>query len=234
MKKNLTVAQKKADIDLWIIIISTFAMLAIYLIFQQNIIAVFKDTTKPILLRTLFAAFFQFGVAGLGITIVSFYRKEPFTKHGLNSRHLLKSIGLSLLCCAPYAAFVLLNNSFNGYMPFQGVMTTKEVLQSGFPTNIIGMAITAVIWGFFEGFNYIFISDKINERYPTKYKYFNWGAFACSCMCILVHGIIGIRPEDIFEMVAVICIIYGMIMVREKTGNAWGTVAVFVLFWNAF
>jgi len=234
MKNNLTIAQKKADIDLWIIIIATFVMFFIYLFYQSDIVAFLKDTTKPVLLRTLLVALFQFGIAGLGITIVSIFRKEPFTRHGLNKRNVLIAIVLTLLCFVPYLVYLLITNNYHGYLPFQSVYTTREILQSDFPINMIGMAIIALAWGFFEGFNYIFISDKINQRYPSKYKYLNWGALICSIMCLLIHGMIGVRPEDLFEMAAVICIIYGMIMVREKTGNAWGAVFAFIFLWNAF
>ena len=41
-------------------------------------------------------------------------------------------------------------------------------------------------------------------------------------MCILIHGMIGVTPEGFLEMLTVMIIIYGMLMVKEFTGNAWG------------
>ena len=233
MNKTLTDAQKKADTDLWIIIISTLTALIIYMVMQSLIETTVKNTELPILPRTLCAALFEFGLAGLGITIVSVFRGEPFSRHGLNGKNILPSIGLSALCAIPYLIFVLLTEENVRYLPFQSVYTTKELLQSGFPVNITGLVITALVWGFLEGFNYIVISDKINERYPSDHFWLDWGALACSVICILIHGAIGVHAKDIFEMLTIICIIYGMILVRKKTGNAWGAIAVFVFFWNA-
>jgi hypothetical protein len=124
-------------------------------------------------------------------------------------------------------------NQISVYLPFQSVWTTKNVLASGFPINVIGMLITAIAWGFFEGFNYVVICDKINKRYPSKNKWLNWGAIMCAILCILIHGAIGVTPEGIVEMITTMIIIYGMLMVKEYTGNAWGCVFIFVFLWNA-
>ena len=53
-------------------------------------------------------------------------------------------------------------------------------------------------------------------------------------MCILIHGAIGVTPKDFIEMLTVLFIIYGILMVRKFTGNAWGCVFVFVFLWNAY
>ena len=52
-------------------------------------------------------------------------------------------------------------------------------------------------------------------------------------MCIIVHGAIGITPDAVAEMLCTIVLIYGMLMVRKKTGNAWGCVLIFFAYWNA-
>lgn len=44
----------------------------------------------PVIPRLLLNAGIQFGVAGLGITIVCILRKEPFTQFGLIKRNLGK------------------------------------------------------------------------------------------------------------------------------------------------
>lgn len=95
------------------------------------------------------------------------------------------------------------------------------------------MLITAICWGFFEGFNYVVISDKINQRYPSSNKFLNWGAIVCAIMCILVHGAVGVTPDAILQMLVTMLLIYGMLLVKDKTGNAWGCVLLFVLYWNA-
>lgn len=208
-------------------------VLGVFIAFQKPIYAVMKNQDINILLRVALGGTFQFGLAGLGITIVSIYRKESFTKHGLCVKNIQWSLLLSALCVLPHFIFLLTTKGHLSYLPFQSVLTTKEVLSSGFPSNILGVIITASCWGFFEGFNYIVISDKINKRYPSKNKWLNWGAISCSVICIMIHGVIGITPEGILEMLTVLFLVYSMIMAKELTHNAWGAVAIFIFFWNA-
>jgi hypothetical protein len=233
MKKVLSEKRKKSGIDLWIIVIVTGVALFAYTLVHSSFVGTIKNTDIPVILRLLYAASFQFGIAGLGVTIVSIYRKEPFAEHGLVWNNLVKTVLLSIPCIIPYIAFVYIIKGAVTYCPFQTVYTTKEILSSSFPTNALGMSITAVIWGFFEGFNYVVIADKINALYPPKKKWMNWGAIICAIMCVLIHGAVGVSAEGFLETIAVICIIYGMLIVKEYTGNAWGVAMIFVLFWNA-
>ncbi len=140
---------------------------------------------------------------------------------------------LSALATLPHLVYRAATGTLTGYMPFRQVNFTNEVLASGFPINVIGMVTIATAWGFFEGFNYAFISDKINKLYPPKGVWLNWGAIACGVFCLLIHGLVGVTPDALMEAVTVFAIIYGMLVVKERTGNAWGTVLVFLFFWNA-
>ena len=175
-------------------------------------------------------ATFQFGLAGLGIAVVMIFRKENILDYGLNKKRAVLSVLLCSLCFVPYIGFVLSTGQITSYLPFQSVWTTQDVLSSRFPINVIGMLITALAWGFFEGFNYVLISDKINRRYPSKNRLLNWGAISCALLCILIHGAIGVTAEGIIEMLTIFIIVYGMLMVKELTGNAWGGVFIFVFF----
>lgn len=233
-KKELTVEQKKSDADLWIIVLISFFILGIYIGFQNQIAAVIKNDSIHILLRVLLGAAFQFGLAGLGITVVSIIRKENFTDYGLNKEGAILSVALCSLCFVPYILFMLYTGQIAGYLPFQSILTTRDVLAGGFPVNVAGILLTAIAWGFFEGFNYVVISDKINRRYPSRSKWLNWGAIVCAVLCILIHGAVGISAQGVAEMLTVFIIIYGMLMVKSFTGNAWGCVFIFVFLWNAF
>jgi uncharacterized membrane protein YqaE (UPF0057 family) len=233
-KMKLTNEQKRMDIDLYIIIATTLSVLGVYMGFQNQFTIFVQNQNIHILLRTLVSALLQFGVAGIGITIVSVFRKESFLTYGLKCKGATLSILLCVLCYVPYIIFIFVTKQVDGYLPFQSVWVTKEVLASGFPINIIGMILIAIAWGFFEGFNYVIISDKINKRCPSKNKWLNWGAIVCAVLCILIHGFIGITPEGIIEMLTVLIIVYGMLMVKEVTGNVWGCVFIFVFLWNAF
>lgn len=231
---NLTIEQKKADIDLNIIIIATLLVLGIFIAFQDQFKYFSNNKNIHILIRTTLIAFMQFGVSGLGITIVSIIRKESFLNYGLKLKGAILSIVLSSLMFVPNAVFNIATGAATRYMPFQSIWITNDVLSGGFPINVIGMALIVLAWGFFEGFNYVVICEKINSRYPTTNKWVNWGAISCAIMCILIHGMIKITPENIIDATTVFIIIYGMLMVKKITGNAWGCVFIFVFLWNAF
>ena len=48
-----------------------------------------------------------------------------------------------------------------------------------------------------------------------------------------IHGCVGVTPSGLIEMFTKMFLIYGMLVVRKVTGNAWGCVAVFFVYWNA-
>lgn len=234
LNSNLTVKQKKVDVDLNIIIIVTLIVLGLFMGFQKQFVTFMKNENIHILLRIMVIAFMQFGLAGLGVTIVSVFRKESFLTYGLKYKGAGLSILLSVLCFVPHIVFSFVTGQATGYLPFQGVWITKEVLSSKFPINVVGMMLIAIAWGFFEGFNYVVISEKINFRYPSRKKWLNWGAIICAIMCLLIHGMIGVTAENIIEAITVFIIIYGMLMTKEFTGNAWGCIFIFIFLWNAF
>ena len=104
----------------------------------------------PVIPRLLLNAGIQFGVAGLGITIVCILRKKPFTQFGLIKRNLGKAIIQTILCFLPLIGYVFASGQFEGYSPFS-ILITKDVLESNVPVSIFGMAIIVVVWGFFRG-----------------------------------------------------------------------------------
>lgn len=227
--------KKQLTVDLWIILIATMAVLGIVLMgFGNQINQLAADSSVNILLRVLIIGLCgQFGIAGLGITIVCLIRKESFLKFGLNTKNLFPALGLSLLCCVPDFVYCLINGRVHAWCPFWDVNTTPEVLSSAFPYNVLAFLVTALCWGFFEGFNYVVIRDKISELYPSKHRFFDWGALVCAVMCILVHGAVGVTPDALIEMLTTMILIYGMLIVRKETGNAWGCVLIFFVYWNA-
>lgn len=231
---ELTMEQRKLDVDLWVIALISFGVLGIYMFLQNQFVSIVKDSSINILLRVLLGAAIQFGLAGLGIVAVSVFRRENLFAYGLNKKRAALSVFLCSLCFVPNIIFMLSTGQITSYLPFQSVWTTHDVLSSAFPVKVAGMLITALAWGFFEGFNYVVISDKINRRYPSKNRWLNWGAIVCAVFCILIHGAIGVTVEGIIEMLSIVIIIYGMLLVKEFTGNAWGCVFIFIFLWNAF
>lgn len=231
----LTLQRKKQlDTDLWIIFILSGIILTIYSIFNTTINNIVNNPSINVVLRVLFmGGIFQFGLAGLGITVVALLRKESFKDYGLTFNNIVITILLSACCCIPELIYQCVAGNVHTWRPFSGVSITAEILKASFPYNVLGMLITAICWGFFEGFNYVVICEKLSERYPTKIQLLDWGAFVCAVMCILIHGVVGVTPDALIEMLCTMFLIYGMLIVRKITGNAWGCVLIFILYWNA-
>jgi len=222
---------RKYSIDLGIIFLTSAAVLLVLGIMTQ--IMQINIGNVPILLQTFIGALFQYGVMGLGITIVCILRKESFYSFGLRKDKLLITIALSTLVCLPELINTAIKGELHSYLPFQGVNFTKPILASGFPINMIGMIIIAVSWGFFEGFSYTVISDRINKRFLPKNFWLNWGAIICGIFCILIHGAVGLAPSVYIDALCTFILIYGMLVIYDYTGNAWGCVFIYFVFWNA-
>ena len=232
-KKELSIKQKNADKDLNIIVLFTLIPLIIYLVFGNSIMNFAKNSQLNIWLRFIPIILIQFGLAGLGSLIVILYRKEKLKEYGLVKNNLFKTIMLTIIVCIPSLIFLLVNNEVKSYFPLKGCFFTKMFLNANFPTNLLGYLLIVLIWGFMEGFNYVVISKKINDRYINKNKWLNYGAIVCGIICILIHGMIDFDLYTIFEALTTFILIYGMLVVKENTNNAWGCILIFLLYWNA-
>jgi hypothetical protein len=234
MEKAASLQKRRALPDLIVIVVITMAVLGIFIANQDAVESFARDPGIHILLRTAGMALLQFGTAGLGISLVSIIRRESFAGHGLRRDNALKSVVFCALAFVPNIIFGLAAGQIDSYLPFGAVWMSRELLGGNFAVGAAGYVIIALAWGFFEGFNYVVICDKINKLIPVKHRWLNWGAIICGVMCILIHGMIGVTPEGIIEMLTVFIIIYGMLVTKTETGNAWGCVFVFVFLWNAF
>ena len=230
-KKTLTEEQKKLDIDLWIIALVTIAVYVIYAMVGSRLMAFCKDSSVSVWPRLLAAVSMQFGIAGLGITIVCILRKKPFTSFGLRRENAIKAILGTLLCFTPYIVYILVTGQFEGYEPLS-IMVTPDLHKAGIVATIVGTLIIAVFWGFFEGFNYAVISNIIDRRYPVKCKIFSWGALVCTLMGILFHPM-SFDLLGIIELITTFVALYGMLIIYKRTENAWGCVFAFLFIWNA-
>lgn len=77
----------------------------------------------------------QFGVAGLGSTIVCMLRKEKFKSFGLTRKNIVKAIIETIGCFLPYICYVFASGQFDGFHPFH-IAITDEVIASGIPAPI--------------------------------------------------------------------------------------------------
>ena len=230
-KPQLSAEQKRLDIDLWIIALVTLGVFLLYAALGNQLNDFVTDSSISVVPRLLLNAAVQFGIAGLGVTIVCILRKEKFTQFGLTRKNLFMAIIGTITCFIPLICCVCMSGQFNGYHPFR-ILVTDDVIASGIPFSIIGMALIIAVWGFFEGFNYVVICDKINGRYPSKNQWLDYGAITCAIVCVLFHPV-SVSLWGIAEVIATFIAIYGMLIVKKKTGNAWGCVFAFCFIWNA-
>ena len=102
MKINLTEKQKKLDTDNWIIALVTGGIFMVYALMGNQFMKYITDNNQPIILRLLLSAVIQFGIAGLGISIVCLLRKERFSLFGLTKQNTVKSILGAVISFIPY------------------------------------------------------------------------------------------------------------------------------------
>jgi hypothetical protein len=222
--------RKKYITDLLIIGLSGMAILVFIGIFY---LVLKIDMEKwPLFLQLLSGAFMEYGLMGLGISIVCFIRRESFASFGLKKRKFILTLALSVLPCLPELINTIIKKGGVTYFPFQGVNLTKPVLASGFPVNIIGMVLIIVVWGFFEGFTYAVIYDRINKLLPAKNLFLNYGAIICGVFCLAIHIALG-HSYSLIDALCTFSLIYGMLVVYKYTGNAWGCVFIYFFYWNA-
>lgn len=231
MEQQIKERKKKLTIDLWIIALVTIAVYIVYGVFGSRIMSFCKNSNISVWPRLLTAAALEFGIAGLGITIVGLMRKESFASFGLRWENAIKAVLWTIVFFLPYILFIFLSGQFEGYEPLS-IMVTPDLHKAGIVATIIGTLVIAVVWGFFEGFNYVVICEKINRRFPVKTKFFDWGALVVSIMGILFHPM-SFSIQGIIEIVTTFIAIYGMLQVRKVYKNAWGCVFAFLFIWNA-
>lgn len=235
MKQGLSSQQKEADQDLNILALLTFLPLIGFLTFQEPIVSFSRNPDHSLWMRLFVLALCQFSLAGLGSGAVLIYRKEGLQKYGLVGKEIFLTLLQTALITLPLLIFLIASGQVHSYLPFQSILLTKEVLASPFPFNFLGYLFISLIWGFWEGFNYVLIAQKINLRYPqNENRLWNLGAFVCALICLLVHGMIGFDFLSLFQEVTVFILIYGMLQVHRRTGNAWGCILIFFFLWNAF
>ena len=224
--------KKTVKIDITIIMFVSLISAILYIALEGIIMDYGCELSNPLLLRFMPVLAIQFGMSVLGILIVLFKNKERLSDYGLVKKNVVSSIIGCLLVSIPTVVFLWLTNDIHGFLPFQGMFLTKEILHSPFPINIMGYLIIALVWGLGEGMFYVVLSKKINTLKQPK-KFWNLGAFICALIAIAIHGMIGFDIKTIVEAIATFILMYGSIIVYDKTKNAWGNILIFFVIWNA-
>ena len=160
-KGQLTAEQKKLDADIGIIAGITLGVFLLYCLSGRQLRSFVLGGGASLPLRLLASAGMQFGLAGLGITVVCILRREPFSSFGLQKAHTIRAIAGTALCFLPYLGYLAVSGQFDGWQPFD-LLVADQVFDSGNPWMVLlGMGLVILVWGFFEGFNYAVIAEKI-------------------------------------------------------------------------
>ena len=103
--------KKQLETDIWIIALVTLGIFLLYASTGKQLMSFVTNSNISVILRLLLNASIQFGIAGLGITIV---------------------------CFIPSICYIFVSGRFNGYQPFS-ILITNDVLASGISTSILGI-----------------------------------------------------------------------------------------------
>lgn len=218
--------------DTLIILSISFISAMFYIAFEGNIMEYGRNMERPLFFRFLPVLLIQFGMSCLGVIIVFVKNKEKLLEYGFVRKNALLSIVLCMLVAIPTVLFLWWTNDIQGFLPFQGMFLTKEVMNISFPMNVLGYVIIATVWGFGEGLFYVVLADKINVIKKPK-GIWNVGALVCALISILIHGMIGVDIKTIIEGTVTFILMYGSLLIHEKTENAWGNILIFFVVWNA-
>ncbi len=218
--------------DIAIIVVISFVSAALYIALGGMIMDYGRDVSRPLLFRFLPVFLIQFGMSCLGVMIVLLRNKEKLSEHGLVCKNLFQSLIGCLAVSIPTVAFLFATNDIHGFLPFQGMFLTKEILHAPIPFNVMGYFLIALTWGFGEGLFYVVLADKINMIHKPN-KFWNAGAFICALISIAIHGMIGFDILSLCEALATLILMYGSLVIRQRTGNAWGNILIFFVVWNA-
>ena len=110
------------------------------------------------------------------------------------------------------------------------IVSVGGCLLVSMPT-VIFLWLTNDIHGFLP-FQGMFLTKEINTLKQPK-KFWNLGAFVCALIAITIHGMIGVDIKIIIEAIATFVLMYGSIVIYDKTNNAWGNILIFFVIWNA-
>ncbi len=231
-ENNMSDSVKNAKKDITVILSISIISAALYLTLEGTIMDYGRDLSHPLFLRFLPVLLIQFGMSCLGVLIVLLKNKERLPAYGLVWKHIWQSLIGCLLVSIPTVAFLFVTNDVHGFLPFQGMFLTKEILGAPLPFNVTGYLVIALTWGFGEGLFYIVLADKINLL-CRAHRFFNVGAFICAVIAIAIHGMIGFDLVTLLEAFATFILMYGSLVIRQRTGNAWGNILIFFVVWNA-
>lgn len=107
--------------DIWIISLISHGVFLAYMAFGTQLME-YAVSDQSVLPRLLLSTAVQFGLAGLGISVVCVYSKERFSMIGLVRKNMVIAIVGTALCFIPYIIYIAVSGQFHGCSPFWGLL----------------------------------------------------------------------------------------------------------------
>lgn len=168
----------------------------------------------------LAAAAFQLLVEGTAPFTLMALRREGFASYGLVRRNIVRSLIVGLFLAVIYDAALSWHAGAVLWVPLRRQPAMRISLSLGFPLNLIGIAISVLIWGFTEGFFGVYFAKKVNLALGRSGAgWFAPGVLAFALFNGLVHLIVGQGMEGFISSFASG---YAIAVVPAVTENAWG------------
>jgi hypothetical protein len=165
-------------------------------------------------------ALFQFCSENLVPLALVAARRESFSFYGFAWKRLGRSLQLGVFLTLLYDAGLSLYTQTLLWIPLRRQPAIRMSLAAGFPLNLIGIAVTLMVWGFLEGFFGIYFARKVNLL--TGHSGRGWfapGVLAFALFNGVVHLIVGQGLEGFLTSFASG---YAIAVISAVTRHAWG------------
>jgi hypothetical protein len=163
---------------------------------------------------------YQFILEGLAVLVIMAIRHERFSQYGFTVCNLGKSLVLALMLAAIYDLALSWHAGALQWVPLGRQPAVRMSLAAGFPLSILGVAVTVVVWGFFEGFFGVFFARKLNKAVGSNDRgWLSPGALVFGLFNGIIHLAIG---QGIQGFVFSFASGYAIAVIPAVTGNAWG------------
>jgi hypothetical protein len=172
------------------------------------------------LMMVFAAAAFQFLLEGLAPLTLMAFRREPFSDYGLIRRNVGWSFALGFAFALFYDLVISWHAGAALWIPLQRQPAVRMSVAAGFPLDVAGLMVTALTWGFLEGFFGIYFARKVNMM--IGHSGCGWlapGALAFAIFNGGVHLLVGQGLEGFLTSFASG---YAIAVIPAVTGNAWG------------
>jgi len=216
--------------DVILIISITALVYVLYYLFSSDIVRFATDPSKNILLRTLFLTVLHFCQGGLALTVIMLIRKEKLIDKGLSMDNIIPSLMYSSVLIIIYCVVIYVRGIWRLTYPFRTTMVYDQLISQPIPIMVTGFLLLLITCGFFEAYNYAYISRKINLLIPVKNVFLRPGTIFVSIAGYIAHSIVGMNGW--IGSLPLLVLLYGLMVVYEKTDNAWGCVLAFSMLWT--